>query len=192
VYLLRRIEKRIVVDDDDISDVQADVIVAVGCSLAPSGLVASPQTQAIAVKAALLYRCGYAKKNRFCSGGGYKPGQMPSTEASAMRDVLIRMGVPTNNCILEYASFNTRQNALEFANLAAEHRWTSAVVVAQQLHAQRVRACFRKVLGDNFRRISSRPGPATAESSKWVLNHFLTFLLWDTLSFAWFWLQDWV
>jgi len=169
---------------------KADVIAAIGCSLAPDWQ-AGPQTYEIACLSAELYRAGAAPKVALI-GSGYKPGQMPTTEAQQMYRICYNYKVPSEVCVLEGNSFNTRENALAFARLAEQHGWQSVILVAQQLHARRVYLAFRKVLGPDFPIHVIKAHSIYGGSSKWFLNSFWAFLLWDTLSLAYFKVRGWI
>lgn len=189
--LTERIERMFEMKDTPVVPLpRADVIAAIGCSLAPDGQ-ASPQTREIAFLSAELYRAGAAPKVALI-GSGYKPGQMPTTEAQQMYRICYVDGVPSEACVLEGNSFNTRENALAFARLAERHGWQSGILVPQQLHARRVYRAFRKVLGPDFPLHIIKARSPYGGSSKWFLNSFWAFLLWDTLSLAYFKARGWI
>lgn len=191
--LAERIERQIVVADDLLPESPADYVVAVGCTLAPGGESLSPQTAAIAEIALERYCAGKARK-LIALGSGYRPGQMPCTEAELMARFWRNAGVPYEVIVEAGESFNTRQNAEELRDtlqLRGSH-YATLIVVAQQLHARRVKLSFRKVLGPCFRiSIVKAPSPYGG-SSKWFMNRFSSFLLWDALSLAYFKARGWI
>ena len=72
------------------------------------------------------------------SGGGT---QGPISEAARMRDVLIRLGIPTDAIMLENASLTTQENAKKVAQLtgvSGQH----ILLVTSSLHMRRALALF--------------------------------------------------
>ncbi len=196
--LASRVEARLVISDDTLPEVMTDFVVAVGCTLAPGGRELSPQTAVIAQRALELWRAGKARR-LIALGSGYHPGQMPCTEAELIARFWLEQGIPSGYIIEAGRSYNTRQNAEELrdtleqigidATMIIEPRM---IVVAQQLHARRVKLAFRKVLGPDFRiSVVKAPSPYGG-SSKWFLNTFWAFLIWDTLSLAYFKVRGWI
>ena len=79
------------------------------------------------------------------SGGVVWPREGRRTMASAMRDMLVALGVPSDAVLVEGRSRTTRQNAVYTAELAAEHGFERVHLVADGVHMQRATATFRKV-----------------------------------------------
>ena len=176
------LEKLIVIADDPVE--QAETIIAVGCTLNRTGTKCSPMSRAIALQARERFLAGEAKYVLFVGNGYTKP--MPTTEARAMAEVA---DLPPEVCFFEERSHTTRMNALEIERIMTERGWKSAIVVAQQLHARRVRWALRKASDKKLYVVKawSRYG----DSSKWFMNYFLTFLAWDTASLLYFKLRGW-
>lgn len=184
-FLQNQVEKILILPDDGISE-QVDLIIAVGDSLAPGLEKASPQSEAIALQTRELFHEGYGRKVLFL-GSGYR-FKTPTTEAVEMARIA---NLPKGICIIRNSSYNTRLNALEAKGFVDSYNVKSMIIVAQQLHARRVWLTFRKVFPKQkiyIRKAYSDYGG----SSKWPLNSFCTFLLWEILSTVYFWLRGWV
>ena len=78
------------------------------------------------------------------SGGGNFELQSRS-EAEAMRDALVSLGVPRDCIAVEPRSHNTRQQALELATLLTRMHVTDFVLVTSGWHLRRLVAAFRAV-----------------------------------------------
>ncbi len=89
-----------------------------------------------------LYKQGKIKKI-LISGGG---AEETKSEAAAVYDVLIAMGIPNSAILAETNSRNTRENAVFSAELIAKkHPGATCVLVTSALHMKRSIGCFRKV-----------------------------------------------
>jgi len=176
--------ERIIVTPDDVLS-KSDVIIAIGCTLDKAGTRPSPQSAAIALKAQQLYEAGWAPNVLFVGKGYNKP--MPTTEAWAMCDLV---NLPKSVVTLEEASYTTRMNTIAIAAIMQANGWRSAIVVAQQLHARRVRLAIRRACPGRQIVVVKAWSPY-GNSSKWFLNHFWTFLIWDTLALIYSKLRGW-
>ena len=188
-----RLENWLAIDDDELPERPARCVVAVGCTLDPSGLALSPQSWAIAVKAADLYFRGHAEE-LVALGSGYKPGQMPFTEGELMLFLWRTRDIPNKAIVVADTSYNTRLSALELKETLQDLGIVRGdlIVVAQQLHARRVKLSFQKVLGPAYRIYMVKTQSKYGGSSKWFMGTFWRFLLWDTLSLALFKVRGWI
>ncbi len=91
--------------------------------------------------AARLYHAGKAKQ-LLLSGGTMRTGD--GSEAEAMRQVLLDLGVPEKAIWLEDASVNTASNAERTAKLLREKKIASVLLVTSALHMPRARAAFER------------------------------------------------
>ena len=81
-------------------------------------------------------------KKILISGGG---GENAKSEAAAVHDVLVAMGIPGRDILAETSSRNTHENAAFSAELiAAKHPGASCILVTSALHMKRSLGCFRK------------------------------------------------
>jgi uncharacterized SAM-binding protein YcdF (DUF218 family) len=117
---------------------RADVVVVLGARVLPGG-VPSPALRARIEKAVDLYHQGVAPRLLFSGGVGVNP---PS-EASVMRDVAVRLGVPAEACLLEEQSHSTEQNARFSSALLRSLGAHRVVVVSDPYHLLRARQYFR-------------------------------------------------
>jgi uncharacterized SAM-binding protein YcdF (DUF218 family) len=117
---------------------RADVVVVLGARVLPGG-VPSPALLARIEKAVDLYHQGLAPRLLFSGGVGVNP---PS-EASVMRDVAVRLGVPAEACLLEEQSHSTEQNARFSTTLLRSLGARRVVVVSDPYHLLRARQYFR-------------------------------------------------
>lgn len=93
--------------------------------------------------AADLYRAGKAQVI-IASGGNWRYPSLSETEASGMRDVLVRFGVPLAAVVLEDGAADTAGNARLSGAVMAQHGWHTALLVTSALHMPRALATFRR------------------------------------------------
>ena len=88
-----------------------------------------------------LYKQGKIKKI-LISGGGSRNAK---SEAEAVSDILVSMGIPENDILAETSSRNTHENAIFSAELIKDrHPGASCLLVTSALHMKRSLGCFRK------------------------------------------------
>ena len=117
---------------------QADALVVLGARVMPGG-VPSGALLARVEKAVELYQRGLAPRLVFSGGIGVHP---PS-EAQVMREQAVRLGVPSEACVLEEQSHSTEQNARYSAELLRSLGARRVVVVSDPYHLLRARQYFR-------------------------------------------------
>ncbi len=183
---LAQVIEHLLVGRDDPLPPQADVIVALGETLAPERYQASPQTRRVAEVAAFYLKDSFPAVAFI--GRGYPPDVwLPRSEAEAMREVASSfVDLRPFTVVLEKESHDTQGNIVALKRIMDERGWKSAVVVAQQLHMARVRAVCEELFpakdGDDIRVVSA--WSEYGGSSKWIFKSFWTFLLWDRV-IAW-------
>jgi uncharacterized SAM-binding protein YcdF (DUF218 family) len=116
----------------------ADALVVLGARVMPGG-VPSGALLARVEKAVELYQRGLAPRLVFSGGIGVNP---PS-EAHVMREEAVRLGVPSEACVLEEQSHSTEQNARYSAELLRTLGVRRVVVVSDPYHLLRARQYFR-------------------------------------------------
>ncbi|MGV3623705.1 MAG: YdcF family protein [Archangium sp.] len=126
-----RIDREGVVDDA----APSDAIVVLGARVQPDGSP-SPTLKARAEHAAELFNNGLAPKLIF-SGG---VGDFGKSEASVARDVVVKLGVPSEACVLEEDSHSTKQNAQFTARLLPRN--SSVIIVTDPSHLPRAKRLF--------------------------------------------------
>ena len=93
------------------------------------------------VRAFELWRTGHARM--IVLTGGPMPGG--DSESDELRVALQRWGVPPDAILVDPASRNTRENAIETARLAAARNLRSLLLITSAAHAPRALGCFRAV-----------------------------------------------
>lgn len=96
----------------------------------------SPVLHARLDKAVFLYRRQIAPVIVTLGGGGDKDSG--KTEGGVGRDYLLSQGVPYNSIIAETHSFDTEQQVLDLANIAAAEHFHHIVVVSDGTHLFRI------------------------------------------------------
>lgn len=134
------LERLGVIKDDPLPPDRVDVAIGVGIDVSADFQAASPYSRAIAQKAAALYYGGRVDHVLFT--GGYPVGR-DVNEALAMRRLAARK-VREDRLFVETESQRTWQQADGTLRIMKAHGWRSAIVIAQQWHARRVRATFRR------------------------------------------------
>jgi len=175
---VRWLERLFSVCDDSLPEV-ADAVIGIGIDVSRDGIKASPYSEAVAWKALKLFRHGIVQNVLFT--GGYSVDGL--TEAEAMRRIL-GMAVSEENLFLEQKSFRTYLNADYTLPIVQEKGWKKVIIVAQQWHARRVKATFKKRWagkGIDIYVVKARSDYGGGSQSR--LDHFFTFALWDTLAF---------
>ncbi|MCA9226232.1 MAG: YdcF family protein [Planctomycetales bacterium] len=93
------------------------------------------------LEAARLYHAGRARPV-LVSGGIVDPTLDAPSEAELMRDLLIRLGVPDNDILLESASTDTWSNAVASSRRLKEAAIEEVVLVTDATHMGRAVRCF--------------------------------------------------
>lgn len=124
-----------------------DVAILLGGALSPpdseAGLFELHEASDRVVQAARLYRAG--KAPRILIAGGNVFGGDGISEASAIADFLVFMGVGRDDIILESESRNTRENAVNSAAIWRSQGFGTGLLVTSAMHMPRALAAFRKV-----------------------------------------------
>jgi len=91
-----------------------------------------------------LYKLGIIKKI-LVSGGNGKLKEVPKQEADEMAEVLMLMGVPKEDIVIENISRNTHESAIEVAKILGDKvKAKDCIVVTSSFHIRRSIACYRK------------------------------------------------
>ena len=90
-----------------------------------------------------ILKAGKAKK-LLLSGGHVFAAEGTISEAEAMADLLVSLGVDRNLLITETKSRNTHENALFSADLFKQHGFQSGLLVTSATHMPRALSTFRK------------------------------------------------
>ncbi len=79
------------------------------------------------------------------SGGSGSLIDQTKSEARMLRQFAIDFGVPAERILVESASRNTRENAVESAKLMRQHDISSVILITNASHLPRAMGCFRKI-----------------------------------------------
>lgn len=130
VWVYRQIEYTAHIDNAE----HADAIAVFGA--AEYAGRPSPVLHARLDKAVALYNRGIAPFVITLGGGSDKDSG--KTEGGVGRDYLLANGVPFDHIIAETHTFDTQQQVRSLAEIAAEHRFRSIVVVSDGTHLFRI------------------------------------------------------
>lgn len=130
---------------------KSDAIIVLGDMLKPDGSI-SDNLRMRLDKGIELFRKNVAP--RIIASGyygfmaSYKP---PITEASAMKEYMLKNGISDNDILLEEKSKDTIGNAY-FTKIQylKPNWWKNIVVVTSDFHLQRAKYVFEKVLGEDY------------------------------------------
>jgi len=124
----------------------APAIVVLGGGIQPSpSAVLPPNLESSADRvwyAAQLYHAG--KAPLLVLSGGSDPKTNVGTEADAMRELLMALGVPDSALLLEGQSRTTRENAIYSAELLRERGIRRVLLVTSALHMHRAKKLFEQ------------------------------------------------
>ena len=130
-----------------LGDIQpADVVVVLGGALAgpgPYGISDASEAIDRVLVAARLYHSGRAPT--ILVSGGNVPWEQGTSEAILVRDFLVDLGVSTGDILLEGDSRNTRENAVNSAQLSRQYGWGEILLVTSAFHMPRAVASFEAV-----------------------------------------------
>lgn len=174
------LEEKLLTRDDYFSPhTPADVIIGVGIDVSADGQEASPQSKMVAASCAKLLKLGYGR--RLILAGGYSlPGANGVIESRGMLNSM-PSELLSRDITLETRSDRTYLNADYTLPLIKSYE-RDVIIIAQQWHARRVRATFKKRWASRpdivVRVIKARSDYGGASQRR--LDHFWSFLLWDT------------
>jgi uncharacterized SAM-binding protein YcdF (DUF218 family) len=91
-----------------------------------------------------LYKLGFIQKI-LVSGGNGKLYEVAKQEADEMAEVLVLMGVPKEDIVIENTSRNTHESALEVSKMLQKSvKPEECILVTSSFHIRRSKACFEK------------------------------------------------
>ncbi|MCS6806074.1 MAG: YdcF family protein [Acidobacteriota bacterium] len=101
----------------------------------------------------------------------------------AARQYLVRHGVPDDDIVVLPDAWNTRREAMQFGQLAAEQGWRSAILVTAAYHSRRAAYTFeRDVAGITF-----YASPLPGHLSEWQPERW-----WTRRNTAWLTIREWL
>ncbi len=91
-----------------------------------------------------LYKLGFIKKI-LISGGNGKLKEVKKQEADVLADLLLLMGIPQTDILIENKSRNTHESAVEVNKLFRDQiKPEECILITSAFHMRRSRACFIK------------------------------------------------
>lgn len=151
-----------------------DAIVVLGAALNSDGS-ASSALRRRARHGVALHRSGAAPAILF-SGGKAVNGM---SEAQAMRDIALEMGIEPERMLLEADSNTTWENAHNSVGIARQNGWQRIVIVSDEVHLPRARFAFKKAgmeVGSSAPRVFDVPATTQFKQS---------FSEWAALAYYW-------
>ncbi len=129
----------------------SDVIIVLGRGIKPDGTL-PPDPIARIKKAKELYDMGMSSKLIMSGGYSHKIENAPNiSEAAAMKQYAVLLGVPQESIIEESKSTHTLSNAYFTKKLLCEpNQWQNIIVVASDEHLERAEYTFKKVYGSLY------------------------------------------
>jgi len=96
----------------------------------------------------------------------------PITEAEAMRNYLLKLGVPKESIFLETKSKDTIGNAYYAKKLYfIPKKEKQAIVVTSEFHLERVKYIFKKIFGKNYKlKFVAVPSPFKGEKRQKIIK----------------------
>lgn len=148
-----------------------------------------------ALEAARLYRL-MGDALVVVTGGAENARANWAPEASALRDVLVRVGVPASAIMLDSGSTNTREHAVNVVKLLQERGISKFVLVTSPTHIRRAVMAFKAVSADPV----PSPSRSTLEygsgwESYWPSGEALLFtqeVMHDYLGLAYYHARNWL
>lgn len=101
-------------------------------------------------KSVELYKEGWAPAILY--SGAAAEGDVSNAEA--MRNISVKMGVPKTAILVEEDSVNTVENAKFSAAIIKEAKYSSMILVTSPYHQRRTMELFRRELGEEFKIIN--------------------------------------
>lgn len=140
--------------------------------LRKSGLivaVSGGDTRARAEEAANLYLEGWASRILF-SGAALDPESR--SNADAMREIAVEMGVPPDMILLEEESYNTRENAVLSSRLIEALEQKRIILVTSPYHQRRTYVEFRNELSESIEIVNHSAPDQRWSRRFWWANSF--------------------
>ncbi len=129
---------------------KCDVVIALGFDVTEDGLLPDEGKSRVE-KAVSIFKLNKPKKIIFTGNVSHLHKYKPyKTEAEAMRDYAVKIGIPEEIIICESASKNTYQNALYCKRIIKSNRWKSVLIITSQFQIERAEYIFNKVLGPKY------------------------------------------
>ncbi|MEK7447360.1 MAG: YdcF family protein [Patescibacteria group bacterium] len=119
-----------------------------------------------------LYMDGFSDKMLF--SGAAAEGEV--SNASAMKNIAMRKGVPVKDILIEEDSRTTEENAVDVARIVKNQEFTSLILVTSPYHQRRAYEAFRGALGKDFKIINHSAKDSQWRKADWWSNEQARFL----------------
>ena len=119
-----------------------------------------------------LYKEGYASKIIF--SGAAAEGEV--SNASAMKNISIKEGVPAGDILIEEDSRTTKENAIDTARIIKYKDFQSIILVTSPYHQRRAYQSFRSALGKDFKIINHSAMDKAWRKADWWSSEQARFL----------------
>ena len=112
--------------------------------------------------------------DRIIFSGAAAEGEV--SNASAMKNIATRKGVPAKDILLEEDSRTTEENAVDVARIVKSERIGSIILVTSPYHQRRAYEAFRDALGKDFKIINHSAKDSRWRKADWWSNEQARFL----------------
>lgn len=119
-----------------------------------------------------LYNKDYASKILF--SGAAAEGEV--SNASAMKNISVRQGVPAKDILIEEKSKTTEENAINSAKIIQDNDFKSMILITSPYHQRRAYELFKKSLGKDFKIINHSAKDREWRKADWWSNENARFL----------------
>lgn len=128
-----------------------DAVIALGFDVTEEGVL--PNEGKSRVEAAVgAIKAGESNRAIFTGKVSHLHKYVPvKTEAEAMRDYAISIGLPEEAIVTESESKNTYQNAFLCKKILKANSCSSVLIVTSQFQVERAKHIFKKVLGPKYK-----------------------------------------
>lgn len=126
-----------------------DVVIVLGFDVTEEGLLPEEGKSRVQL-ASEIVASGEANKVIFSGNVSHLHSYTPNkTEAEAMGDYALAIGMKKESVLLESASRNTYENAIFCKKIIDTHNWHSVILVTSKFHLTRSKELFNKIfVGD--------------------------------------------
>lgn len=119
-----------------------------------------------------LYMDGFS--DRIIFSGAAAEGEV--SNASAMKNIATRKGVPAKDILIEEDSRTTEENAKDVAGIVKDEGFKSVILVTSPYHQRRAYEAFRGALGKDFKIINHSAKDSRWRKADWWSNEQARFL----------------
>lgn len=119
-----------------------------------------------------LYMDGFS--DRIIFSGAAAEGEI--SNASAMKNIAVRKGVPAKSILIEEDSRTTEENAIDVTRIIKDEEIKSIILVTSPYHQRRAYEAFRDSLGKDYKIINHSAKDSQWRKADWWSNSEARFL----------------